>query len=176
MKLLLTFVTLLMIPASMLGSNPFAGFKGELDPIKVGDKVCKRFVETPHPNFDANPQPTREITYPETCAWLGALRYAEKRGDTLLINQLEKRFVPIVGEERSLQPLPDHVDHSVFGTIPLQLYILKRHPLYHAWGNGMPMHNGAFRPQRMKRDWQRPVDILTRDYPGRQDTGSTICL
>ena len=134
MRPLLLFVSALMIPASVLAANPFASFKGDIDPVTVGNKVCKRFVETPHPNFDANPQPTREITYPETCAWLGALRYAEKTGDTLLVNQLEKRFLPIVGEERHLQPLPDHVDHSVFGTIPLQLYILKGNPLYHSMG------------------------------------------
>lgn len=134
MRPLLLFVSALMIPASVLAANPFASFKGDIDPVTVGNKVCKRFVETPHPNFDANPQPTREITYPETCAWLGALRYAEKTGDTLLVNQLEQRFLPIVGEERRLQPLPDHVDHSVFGTIPLQLYILKGNPLYHSMG------------------------------------------
>ncbi|MDE7438758.1 MAG: glycoside hydrolase family 88 protein [Muribaculaceae bacterium] len=134
MRPLLLFVSALMIPASVLAANPFASFKGDIDPVTVGNKVCKRFVETPHPNFDANPQPTREITYPETCAWLGALRYAEKTGDTVLVNQLEQRFLPIVGEERRLQPLPDHVDHSVFGTIPLQLYILTGNPLYHSMG------------------------------------------
>ena len=134
MKLSLILCSFILIPASLFGNNPFSGFKGDLDPKRVGDLLCSRFVATPHPNFDANPEPTREITYPETCAWLGALRYAEKTGDSILINKLEERFLPIVGEERRLQPLPDHVDHSVFGTIPLQLYIVKAHPLYLSMG------------------------------------------
>ncbi|MDE5684536.1 MAG: glycosyl hydrolase, partial [Muribaculaceae bacterium] len=52
-------------------------FNGKYAPANVGNKVCERFIEVPHPNWGADTTPTREITYPETCAWLGALRYAK---------------------------------------------------------------------------------------------------
>ena len=106
----------------------------DYSPEYVGNLVARRFVEVPHPNFDANPAPTREITYPETCAWLGALRYAGVTGDTALINALDRRLHPIFGPERKLQPLPDHVDHSVFGVVPLQLSMLTGSPVYRSMG------------------------------------------
>ena len=78
--------------------------------------------------------PPNEITYPETCAWFGALRYADITHNKRLLRQLEERFLPIFGPERHLQPLPDHVDHTVFGTIPLQLYAQTGKEIYYHMG------------------------------------------
>lgn len=104
------------------------------EPREIGALVSRRFVEVPHPNFNGNPNPPNEITYPETCAWWGALRLAGATGDTILLQALEERFFPIFGEERRLQPLPDHVDHTVFGVIPLQLYAQTGNPVYRHMG------------------------------------------
>lgn len=103
-------------------------------PKEIGERVSKRFVEVPHPNFNGNPAPPGEITYPETCAWFGALRYAGTVRNKTLLRQLEERFLPIFGPERRLQPLPDHVDHTVFGTIPLQLYLQTGNEIYRHMG------------------------------------------
>lgn len=101
----------------------FKDWPSNASPEVVGDLLSQRFVEVPHPNFNGNPAPPNEITYPETCAWFGALRYAQVRKDSRLLSLLEDRFLPIFGPERYLQPKPDHVDHTVFGCIPLQLYL-----------------------------------------------------
>lgn len=106
----------------------------ETSPDVVGRKLTARFVATAHPNFNGNPAPPNEITYPETCAWLGALRFAEAIGDSAMIDSLEARLLPIFGAERRLQPLPDHVDHSVFGTVPLRLYAISGNPIYGSMG------------------------------------------
>ena len=95
-----------------LSADITKGWNDATDPLTVGKRVAQRFVEVPHPNFDANPAPTREITYPETCAWLGALRFAAATGDEALTRKLEERLIPIFGSERHLQPMPDHVDHT----------------------------------------------------------------
>ena len=99
-------------------------------PFTVGTKVAQRFIEVPHPNFDGNPAPTREITYPETCAWIGAIKFASLTGDTAMTRQLEDRFLPLLDEELPLRPKPDHVDHTVFGAVPLGLYLDTRNKAY----------------------------------------------
>lgn len=121
------FATLILatgcVPAVCADVFDSAYFSTDEQPMIVGKRIARRFVEVPHPNFDGNPAPTREITYPETCAWIGAIRFAQLTGDSNLTSELEDRFLPILGEERSLQPMPDHVDHSVFGAVALGLSI-----------------------------------------------------
>lgn len=98
-------------------------FTGKYAPEKVGAKVCARFIEVPHPNFDERTDPPQEITYPETCAWLGAIRFARTTKDKEALEALEERLYPLFGDEMKLLPVPNHVDHNVFGSVPLQLYM-----------------------------------------------------
>ncbi|MDE5940993.1 MAG: glycoside hydrolase family 88 protein [Muribaculaceae bacterium] len=133
----LRFLTAIAVAASLSQvshADLLKGWSSQTDPVEVGRRVAQRFVEVDHPNFDANPAPTREITYPETCAWLGALRFAAATSDTALVRRLEERLIPIFGSERHLQPMPDHVDHTVFGSIPLQLYVLTGNEIYGEMG------------------------------------------
>ncbi len=92
------------------------------DPKTVGILVANRFVESPHNSFRP-PAPPKSITYPEVCAWYGALKYAEVTKNKKLFRQLEDRFTPFFGEEKSLVPKPQHVDATVFGSIPFELYM-----------------------------------------------------
>ena len=121
-------------------------FSGKYAPEKVGAKVCARFIEVPHPNFDERTDPPLEITYPETCAWLGAIRFSRTTKDKKALEALEERLYPLFGDEMRLLPVPNHVDHNVFGSVPLQLY----------------MHTGnkAFRSLGMwyaDTQWQKPA-------------------
>lgn len=127
-------LVLCLLPTLTMAQKEFKQWPEGSSPKAVGELVSKRFVEVPHPNFDGNPAPPNEITYPETCAWLGALRYANVTKNKKLLRQLEERFLPIFGPERRLQPLPDHVDHTVFGTIPLQLYAQTGKEVYRHMG------------------------------------------
>lgn len=91
-------------------------------PKEIGKLVADHFVATPHTNF-GRPTPPKVITYPETCAWYGALTFAKVTGDKILATQLAERFEPFFGKDSSMIPVPDHVDYSVFGSVPLELYI-----------------------------------------------------
>ncbi|UYQ91015.1 glycoside hydrolase family 88 protein [Chitinophaga horti] len=95
---------------------------------EVGVIVTQRFLATPHPNF-GSPKPPGDITYPEVCAWLGALRFAAV-ADSKLAVRLKERFEPLFTTEQRLLPKKDHVDHNVFGTVPLQLYVQTKEPRY----------------------------------------------
>ena len=65
---------LMCLPWAANAQKEFDNWPEGTSPREVGTLVSQRFVEVPHPNFDTNPAPPSEITYPETCAWLGALR------------------------------------------------------------------------------------------------------
>ncbi len=93
-------------------------------PAVVGKKVAENFVKRPHLKSNKVPVPTA-ILYPESCAWYGALEFARISGDTELERALIQRFEPLLsGDEKHLIPEADHVDMSVFGIVPLEIYIL----------------------------------------------------
>ncbi|MFZ6010424.1 MAG: glycoside hydrolase family 88/105 protein [Bacteroidota bacterium] len=105
-------------------------------PKEIGKRVADRFVATPHPNF-GRPTPPKTLTYPETCAWYGALTFAKESENKKLREQLIKRFEPLFKEESSMVPLPDHVDHSVFGAVPLEIYLQTKEQRYLEMGKNI---------------------------------------
>jgi rhamnogalacturonyl hydrolase YesR len=64
------------------------------------------------------------------CAWYGALTFAKESKDKKRKEALIKRFEPFFTTEASLVPTPDHVDYTVFGSIPLELYIQTKEQKY----------------------------------------------
>lgn len=102
-------------------------------PREVGKRLIDRFITTPHTNFGM-PGPPGSITYSEVCTWLGALRVAAATRDQKALTALEARFIPLLYVKNKLQPRPDHVDHTVFGTIPLELYRQTGNKLYREMG------------------------------------------
>jgi len=103
-------------------STDLVNWPKQADPKFIGKLVARRFVASPHNSFKP-PAPPKNITYPEVCAWYGALKYAEVSNDKKLLEQLTQRFMPLFGAEKHLVPRPWHVDFSVFGTVPLELYL-----------------------------------------------------
>ncbi|NLR65943.1 glycosyl hydrolase [Chitinophaga varians] len=98
-------------------------------PKEIGKRVAERFVATPHPNFGRATSP-KQITYPEVCAWYGALTFARASDDKALTGSLVQRFEPFFTTEAALVPKADHVDHTVFGSVPLELYIQTKDKRY----------------------------------------------
>lgn len=98
-------------------------------PSEIGIRIANHFVATPHTNFN-RPGPPKVITYPETCTWYGALTFAKESKNKALTSKLAARFEPLFGEEAKMIPVPDHVDYSVFGSVPLELYLQTRDKKY----------------------------------------------
>jgi unsaturated rhamnogalacturonyl hydrolase len=107
----------------------FDSWPKDCSPQAIGKRVAERFVASPHPNFGRTNPPTR-ISYPETCAWYGALTFAKLSGDPDLTARLIRRFEPLFGEEARLIPKPVNVDATVFGTVPLEIYIQTKEQRY----------------------------------------------
>lgn len=89
-------------------------------PEEVGALLSKRFIPGKHmfhrkSNRDG-------IHYAEVCAWYGALKYAVVANDRMLTGQLRDRFERLFTTEAEHQPLMDHVDLNMFGSLPLEFY------------------------------------------------------
>jgi rhamnogalacturonyl hydrolase YesR len=107
----------------------FSNWPKGTSPQEVGKRIAEHFVATPHTNFGRT-TPPKYITYPETCTWYGALTFAKEAGDKQLTQQLIQRFDPLFGPQDTLIPSPVHVDYSVFGSVPLELYIQTKDKRY----------------------------------------------
>ena len=98
-------------------------------PQEVGKRVAEHLVTTPHSNFGRK-EPPSFITYPESVAWYGALTFAQVSNDQDLTTKLIRRFDPLLAADAKLVPEPKHVDLTVFGIVPLQIYIETKEQKY----------------------------------------------
>ena len=112
-----------------VGKELFGAWPAGQSPVEIGKRVAARFVASPHQNF-GRPTPPRTITYPEVCTWYGALTFADLSHDAALREALVKRFEPLFGSEKAMVPVPTHVDATVFGAVPFELYIQTKDKRY----------------------------------------------
>jgi unsaturated rhamnogalacturonyl hydrolase len=99
-------------------------------PQEIGKRVAERFAASPHSNSGRPVTSSPYIAYPESVTWYGALTFAQLSGDKDLSARLVKRFDPLLAEDAKLIPQPTHVDLSVFGVVPLELYIETKEKKY----------------------------------------------
>ena len=117
--ILLSFVEL-----SSGQQNYFAEWPQGASPQEVGKRVAERFASSPHMD-------PKRIIYPEVCTWYGALTFAQLTGDTELSSRLIRRFDPLMASAEEGLVLKDrHVDFSVFGAVPFEIYIQTKEQKY----------------------------------------------
>ncbi len=117
--------------ANPAGQTYFSNWPAGLSPQEVGPLLARHFVSSPH-------QYTKTLHYSETVSWYGALEVAQLTHDQQLTDDLAKRFQPLMpgGSDPARVPSSGHVDNSVFGAAPLELYIITKKPEYLAFGQG----------------------------------------
>lgn len=116
--------------------DPFGAWPKGGSPQEVGQRLAARFLSQPHSQYGRVGKVPKQITYPDVCAWYGALCFAKETRDAALAARLAQRFEPLFGADARLLPAPNHVDNSVFGAVPLELYQQTREPRYLALGKG----------------------------------------
>jgi len=101
----------------------------DLSPEAVGTRVAEHFVTSPH-------QYSKNIHYSEAASWYGAFNVARLTHNKELEQKLIRRFDPLLpgGAEVSRVPVMRHVDHEIFGIIPLEIYKSTHDPKYLAMG------------------------------------------
>ena len=133
-------------------SNALTSFATAADPRVIGLRVADNYLDR---NYRTNSK-AGFIVYPEVCAAFGALRFADATGNTNLEEKLIARFAPVwKPENKRLIPPGGHVDLSVFGVVPLEIYLLNGNTNLLAlglsiadaqWAN--PLTNGLTRETR----------------------------
>lgn len=123
--------------------------------MEVGRKLSERYLSLGIRDWSGDTIPApREVNYPEVCAWFGSLKFADVTRDKELLRRLELRYLPLLGPRKELMQVPDHVDHTVFGTVPLQLYVQT--------GNEAYYYNGI---DFADRQWTLPADtVKAKEY------------
>jgi rhamnogalacturonyl hydrolase YesR len=106
-----------------MAQKDFANWPAGESPREIGKRVAERFAASAHLR-------TNTIIYPEVCAWYGALTFAKLSDDRDLTRRLIARFDPLLGADFKLVPAERHVDYSVFGTVPLEIYIQTKDKKY----------------------------------------------
>ena len=97
--------------------KPFADWPAGVSPEEVGKKLSNHML------------PLWKITepsvhYAQDSAWMTALKFADMTGDEALKTALIRRFDPILAPEgRNLISMQRHVDHTIFGIVPLEIYM-----------------------------------------------------
>lgn len=132
--LVLCLSLILLSPISIYGqkgkgSSDLKHWPKGSSPQEIGKRIAEHFVSSPHFN-NFNPGSPSYITYPETCTWYGALAFAKLTNDKDLIKELSDRFEPLFGKDSSLIPVPNHVDLTVFGAVPIELYMITKDQRY----------------------------------------------
>jgi unsaturated rhamnogalacturonyl hydrolase len=96
----------------------FGPWPAGTSPTEIGRRVTDNFLPRPHMLLGKDPV----IHYAEVCTWYGALTFAQLSHDTERQAKLVQRFEPLFREEKSWIPTPQHVDWTVFGAVPLEIY------------------------------------------------------
>jgi rhamnogalacturonyl hydrolase YesR len=119
----------------------FTAWPAGKSPREVGQRVAERFAASQHLRADS------AVIYPEVCAWYGALTFAKLSGAKDLTSRLIQRFDPLLTPaESKLVPTERHVDFSVFGTVPLEIFIQTKGKKYLDMGQGFA-----------DRQWDKPT-------------------
>lgn len=116
--------TALLIPGAAWAAQPkeFRNWPPGTSPREIGKRVAERFLSKAELR-------TSNAIYPAICAWYGALTSARLLGDKDLSSRLIERFnTQLTPEILSLVGERTHVDYSVLGVVPLEIYIERGHP------------------------------------------------
>ncbi len=126
LSMLITLLTTINVYGQL--NNWPAGAK----PEEIGLRVSEHFLESPHGVYGYGAIP--HIPYFEVCTWYGALSFADLSNNKDLREKLVHRFTPLFGKDSALLPVPDHVDYTVFGTIPSEIYLQTKDKKYFELG------------------------------------------
>ena len=89
-------------------------------PDVVGKRVAENFLARP---LDFETGGTKTVSNSEAMTWYGALRVAKLTRDTALQRRLVARFDPLKRPGHPNVSLAHHLDASIFGAVPLEIFM-----------------------------------------------------
>ncbi len=103
----------------------FTGWPAGASPQEIGKKIVQDMLPRWIPNGPG-------VHYAEDSTWYSALEFAKLTHDQAMTAALVKRYDPWRTEagQQKLISWQLHVDHNIFGIVPLELYIRTKDPQY----------------------------------------------
>jgi unsaturated rhamnogalacturonyl hydrolase len=125
----LALIAALAVSQPASAQKEFSKWPAGTSPKEIGQRVAKRFISSPH-SLSTGEAKQPYINYPESVTWYGALTFAQLSGDKELGSRLIQRFDPLFDTDSKFIPEPKHVDLTVFGAVPVEIYVETRQQKY----------------------------------------------
>src|ERR1700726_3042639 len=122
-------IAALSVSLPVRAQKEFSKWPSGTSPKEIGERVAQRFASSPH-SLSTGEAKQPYINYPESVTWYGALSFAQLSGSKDLGSLLVQRFDPLLDTDSKLIPQPKHVDLTVFGAVPLEIYMETRQQKY----------------------------------------------
>ena len=134
-KAVLWMVACVLVAVSLVGaqSQPkqFRKWPAGASPQEVGKRVAERFFAKANLTTDA-------AIYPVICTWYGSLTFAQLTSDKELTSRLIERFdQQMTPEISALVHDKRHVDYSMLGSVPFEIYMQTKKPTYLEMGQAI---------------------------------------
>jgi rhamnogalacturonyl hydrolase YesR len=127
-KIIKLGLVITVLAASISAQDYFKNWEKGTSPQEVGKRLAENWAARTFEFEQINPetkQPKRKfVIYPEICTWYGSLKVAKSIKDSDLQKRLVAkwdRFMTEKGRE-NINPIA-HVDYSMVGTLPLEIFI-----------------------------------------------------
>jgi rhamnogalacturonyl hydrolase YesR len=115
-------------------SKHFKNWEAGTSPQEVGKRVAENWLAR---GFEYETGKRKFVIYPEICVWYGALTVADEIENKQLKSNLIKKFDRFLTKEGAEHINPvSHVDYSVFGVVPLEIYLQNKDKKYLDLGRG----------------------------------------
>ena len=121
MKKIASFISLFLLVAISSQADTKLDGVQSTDTEIIGRKVVQNLLGREHMYFAIS-----GLHYAEACTAVGALRFAEKIKDKELAKKIISRYEKFLDADNLFVSDYPHVDHSVMGIVPLQIYLYNR--------------------------------------------------
>ena len=132
MKKIILYTVSAFVLASCSGAmlKDFRSLPDGMDPVTIGNRVAEQFLSTDPmayaPEGYDGKKPVGQgkyLHYSVTSLWVNALEFSRHSGNKSLEEKLISHFEPFFGERKDSCNRSNHVDFTIFGSVPLEIYL-----------------------------------------------------
>ena len=134
-KIIKTALLLTFLSVSISAQSYFKNWEKGTSPQEVGKRVAENWAAK---SFEFESGKRKFVIYPEICTWYGALTTAKLTKDKDLQKRLIAKFDRFLTEKgrENINPVA-HVDYSMVGSLPLEIYMQNNNKTYLDFGRTM---------------------------------------
>ncbi|HRH44763.1 MAG TPA: glycoside hydrolase family 88 protein [Pyrinomonadaceae bacterium] len=134
-KLVNLSITIIFFAVSISAQSYFKNWDKGTSPKEIGKRVAENWVAK---SFEFESGKRQFVIYPEICTWYGALTTAKLTKDKDLQKRLIAKFDRFLTEKgrANINPIA-HVDYSMVGSLPLEIFIQTKSKQYLDFGQAM---------------------------------------